>query len=70
MLRSLTLFSLLIHLAAANAQGLGLSSSIMHATCGSSTGSISTYAYGGSWPFRYLWSNGATPRGLQNVPVG
>jgi hypothetical protein len=70
MLRTLTTFIALVGLLHLQGQGLGITSYITHATCGSATGSINAYVYGGEWPYTYLWSNGATTSNLTNVAPG
>lgn len=51
-----------------------VSFSIQHATCGSTTGSIYVYAWGGSAPYTYLWSpappNGQGTSGITDAPAG
>ncbi|MCS6929218.1 MAG: T9SS type A sorting domain-containing protein [Saprospiraceae bacterium] len=44
---------------------------VQHVRCyGTSTGSISITASGGSPPYTYQWSNGATTQNLTNIPAG
>ena len=43
---------------------------VQHATCGSTTGSISVYAWGATAPYSFLWSNGATTQSITAVPAG
>lgn len=45
--------------------------SVKNVKCfGSSTGSIDISATGGSGPYTYIWSNGATTQDLNNIPAG
>ncbi len=49
----------------------GLSLNASPASCfGSSTGSVSTTLSGGTSPFSYAWSNGASTPSISNVPAG
>ncbi|MCS7036431.1 MAG: T9SS type A sorting domain-containing protein [Saprospiraceae bacterium] len=44
---------------------------VQHVRCyGTSTGSISISASGGSGPYTYQWSNGANTQNLTNIPAG
>jgi hypothetical protein len=44
---------------------------ITHITCnGGSDGGVNVELHGGTQPYRYLWSNGATTQDLFNVPAG
>ncbi len=40
------------------------------ATCGSSNGSATASATGGTQPYMYLWSNGSTDATINNLPAG
>jgi uncharacterized repeat protein (TIGR01451 family) len=43
---------------------------ITHASCGATTGSLWTQITGGTGPYTFAWSNGATTGSLNNVPPG
>ncbi|TAH43380.1 MAG: T9SS type A sorting domain-containing protein, partial [Bacteroidetes bacterium] len=46
-------------------------SSVSHVTCfGGSNGSITATGSGGTSPYSYVWSNGATTQSITNVPAG
>ncbi|MBK9399816.1 MAG: gliding motility-associated C-terminal domain-containing protein [Bacteroidetes bacterium] len=50
---------------------LSLTASALPVNCfGQSTGSVSVNASGGTAPYTYLWSNGATTSSLNNIPTG
>ena len=53
-----------------NSNGAALSETHINATCGLSNGSIDLTVAGGTAPFIYSWSNGATTEDLTNIVAG
>jgi gliding motility-associated-like protein len=52
------------------AQPPALSAALTAATCGLSNGAVNLTASGGSAPYTFSWSNGATTEDLADVPAG
>ncbi len=53
-----------------NSSVLNTSSSVTNASCGSPTGSATVTAGGGTGPYSYNWSNGASGSVVNNLPPG
>ena len=49
---------------------LYINASSANTTCGTTSGSASAYAWGGTSPYSYLWSTGDTIGYIQNLPAG
>ncbi|MEZ4893191.1 MAG: SprB repeat-containing protein [Saprospiraceae bacterium] len=49
---------------------LSLSKTVVNATCGYANGSIDLSVSGGSSPYTYAWSNGATTQDINNLSAG
>ena len=54
----------------ANQAGPILSTNITNSTCAAANGSILLMVAGGSMPYSFIWSNGATTQNISNVLVG
>ena len=53
-----------------SSSGLTVTSSTTSAVCGSSNGSATAIVSGGTAPYSFNWSNGATTATISNVPAG